>query len=511
MRRALLLSLALLACAASAAHAAPRWMDDVTQYTQGTNCASVIMGSPYREAILGAQAGTFADPADLPGLGEVFYVRVVVAGLGHPCAGPYAHVELQLPGDMQLGISEQFPVQCLVVDQQTKQWRPWRSDGPGDACPQQPRNGHNGGMTFDMAAQPWPMPQGQILQIAVPVYATKAMKGIAGSRVQGCGDCATWIVQAIDGEGSPSVNARTYLNTGASPQPGEGLHTPDHEVVDGNRAVKVKTTLYNYFRPLGATVILRNRTTNGPWTAVPVQQTTDKDYARTFDVTWNGLVAGHQYEWRLAYCTRLDCSPGGEEFIGATEHLFTAPGGATGVGPAPQTQTQGAGTIPPKAAPPSTQTPPPSGSAMATGTGHFAAGNPANVPLPPPATQDDPPPVDSGPDVRGGGDKPPVATSTVQWPKALARGKRSSVVPVQCDAACAVTAKVTVDRRTAKRLRLKRTTVMTAKGSLSGAGRVQLRLNPPKALPRRTSLKVAVTVTLSGQKPVTTRRTLKVG
>lgn len=91
------------------------WYDGLIQYSSILNCASIIGGFPYIEYGMGTYVGFIADPeAAAPGINQVYYVHVVVAGLGNSCAGQRAFIDVQLPANTSLAITPSTPVHCFA-------------------------------------------------------------------------------------------------------------------------------------------------------------------------------------------------------------------------------------------------------------------------------------------------------------------------------------------------------------------------------------------------------------
>src|SRR5438477_4885988 len=90
------------------------WYDGLIQYSSVTNCASIIFGNPYQEKGVGAYTGFYADPnVPQPTPNSVYYVHVVIAGLGNPCSGTRFYVDVQLPNATSLAISSSNKVRCF--------------------------------------------------------------------------------------------------------------------------------------------------------------------------------------------------------------------------------------------------------------------------------------------------------------------------------------------------------------------------------------------------------------
>jgi len=136
------------------------------QYSGVISCASIALGSPLYEAGLGTYIGFYADPDNgLPGLNQTFYVEVHLAGLGYPCGGQHASVELVLPAGVTLNVAPSSPIQCFAGNQAQ----------PANVCAQsmQPSPYHPGALWYPSpdngAANTWPLAQGSTWTFKFPV------------------------------------------------------------------------------------------------------------------------------------------------------------------------------------------------------------------------------------------------------------------------------------------------------------------------------------------------------
>lgn len=151
------------------------WYDGLIQYSSILNCASIIGGFPYIEYGMGTYVGFIADPeAAAPGINQVYYVHVVVAGLGNSCAGQRAFIDVQLPANTSLAITPSTPVHCFAGGNPIS---------PPSSCPQTlPASPFNPGAfaiySPDAANNyTWPMPQGAFWEFQIPVKSTTALTG----------------------------------------------------------------------------------------------------------------------------------------------------------------------------------------------------------------------------------------------------------------------------------------------------------------------------------------------
>src|SRR5450759_5384878 len=148
------------------------WYDGLSQYSTITNCASIIHGFPYTENGVGTYVGFLADPNfPKPVPNDVYYIHVIVAGLGNSCSGMRAYLDISLPASTLLAIDASHHVYCFYDAVQT-------SSG---GCPQSlPASSYNPGAyvipSVDAAhAYTWPIPQGHFLEIQIPVKSSVAL------------------------------------------------------------------------------------------------------------------------------------------------------------------------------------------------------------------------------------------------------------------------------------------------------------------------------------------------
>jgi predicted outer membrane repeat protein len=148
------------------------WYDGLIQYSTITNCFSIIQGMPYLENGAGTYVGFVADPnAGLPGPNQSYYVHVVIAGLGNSCSGQRAYIDLALPANSSLAINATDRVRCYydgtpLSAAECPQTLPASSYNPGAYVIPSSDNAH---------ANLWPIPQGHILEIQVPIRSSTAL------------------------------------------------------------------------------------------------------------------------------------------------------------------------------------------------------------------------------------------------------------------------------------------------------------------------------------------------
>ncbi len=166
------------------------WYDGLIQYSSIVNCVSIIQGLPYNENGIGTYTGFRADPeAGQPSPNSVYYVHVVIAGMGNACSGQRAYIDVQLPANTSLAIDGTNKVYCYYDNVPL----------PANECPQSlPASGYNPGAywipSVDNAhANLWPIPLGRIMEIQIPVRTTTTLTNSP----------LTAHVWALDGNSSP--------------------------------------------------------------------------------------------------------------------------------------------------------------------------------------------------------------------------------------------------------------------------------------------------------------------
>jgi len=173
---------------------AATWYDGRIDYSTIINCASIIQGFPYQEYGAGTYVGFLADlNAGQPALNTIYYVHVVISGLGNSCSGMRAYPDLALPASTSLAIGPGNPVYCFYDGVQF-----------ASGCPQSlPSSSYHTGAyaipSTDAAhAYTWPIPQGHTLEFQIPV---KSSTALSNSPLQ----ANVWM---LDGNSSPWLLAQ---------------------------------------------------------------------------------------------------------------------------------------------------------------------------------------------------------------------------------------------------------------------------------------------------------------
>lgn len=181
-------------------------------------------GSPSRTRHLCWQGIYPAIPEDLawvyagfqgyPRVGEVYYVRVMVAGLG--CSGAWVNPEIRLPPNTVTAVDPAHPIRCYLGDFSTTQPL---SDGSCPATLSSYTSIGGGFIGIPPATQEyWPLPTGKVLRIEIPVVSSAPLNGIGGAN-----DFVLGGAQFLDnspGNPIPSYNAPPAGYTSGIPASG---------------------------------------------------------------------------------------------------------------------------------------------------------------------------------------------------------------------------------------------------------------------------------------------------
>ncbi|MEI7742828.1 MAG: hypothetical protein WCK58_03635 [Chloroflexota bacterium] len=89
------------------------WFDGAAVTSTVTNCASIGTGYDFTELGASVTTGFQADVSNAaPGAGQVYYVRVHIDGVGSPCGGQKAVVDMMLPPSTTAATSVAHPIIC---------------------------------------------------------------------------------------------------------------------------------------------------------------------------------------------------------------------------------------------------------------------------------------------------------------------------------------------------------------------------------------------------------------
>ncbi len=317
------LALISFACLPAFAHASASWQSGPLVESADNNC---ITGDAEYEA--GSYLSYYADPANPPKVGDVYYVAIDVTGIGNTCAGIYADVNMILPANTSLAVSSQHPVLCYLG-------LPGASSFTRDTgdCPQSLPLGIHGYSLDPVHANPpfWPLPQGGTVEIQVPVVSSAPLNGT--SQLHG-------YVQLADGESDPTLvpNLVTIVDPASTPSTQQiGITYADptsitsntFESGPGTTTVKMTGFIWNQSNTGNAWVELAYADSAGdcsnPKTPFVVARTevaaglANPD--SKVDVTIQDLFPGVAYCWRLS--SDITSGPAGS-YYGNWEYFVTA-------------------------------------------------------------------------------------------------------------------------------------------------------------------------------------------
>ena len=287
------------------------WYDGGIQYSQITNCFSVIQGNPYQEAGAGTFIGFSADPnAALPGPNQVYYIHVYIAGMGNSCSGMRVYLDVGLPANTSLAIDGSNPVKCYLGGAPIN---------PASDCPQVlPASGYNPGayaiLSPDNAhAKLWPLPQGGTLEFQIPVKSTTAL---SNATLQ----ANVWV---LDGNSSPWLRPQqgVYVFNNAP-----SILYPSPSTINVT-ATTARSQAYLYTTTTGT-----GQFDLGTTTAYSIHDTVSISTPGTAWLVWDEwgpppLLPDTLYHWRFTYTPS-----GGSTIFGADQTFRTLPDGRASVG-----------------------------------------------------------------------------------------------------------------------------------------------------------------------------------
>ena len=291
------------------------WYDGSIQYSTITNCVSIIQGLPYQEYGMGTYTGFYANPeAGQPSPNAVYYVHVVIAGMGNSCSGQRAYIDLALPANTTLAIDGTNKVRCYYDNVAL----------PANECPQSlPASSYNPGAYWipsadNAHANLWPIPLGRILEIQVPVRSSTALTNAALQ-------AHVW---ALDGNSSPWLHPQQGVYVFSS-SPTVFYSAPSTISITVNSAYSIGY-LYNYglggngYFDLGTTTSY-GLFTDGP-AAIPAGNP-GTGWKVWTDWTPYVLQPDTLYHWRLRFV-----GSNGQTYYGADQTFRTLPDGRVTVG-----------------------------------------------------------------------------------------------------------------------------------------------------------------------------------
>jgi len=163
------------------------------QWHSGTSESSYVLDCNFsQQPGIQANAEFQSDPQAIPRVGEVFYVRSVIARIGDGCGiDMLGHVEIVPPAGVTTATSAQHPVRCQWLDITTG------ALSPAGGCPQEAQEAVYG-PGFDQLTPggstptyPWRIAYQQALVIEIPLRSNRGLQGTSPtcSRFEGAPPC----------------------------------------------------------------------------------------------------------------------------------------------------------------------------------------------------------------------------------------------------------------------------------------------------------------------------------
>jgi hypothetical protein len=503
----------------TASAAGEQWIDGNISYNSGISCGGPLVGN-YSEFQVGGYTGYWGKTdTSYPKIGDRYWGHVYYTAVGLGC-GLGLHgvqVEIALPAGTQLAIvpsstDPQDKIQCFGVSTQGQTSnltdQPWQHPSnaniKGKYCqPTVTSQGANGTvLSYALVAQ------GQSLHIVFPLRSTKKLSGIAEP------GNASRMTASISEPGITSP-AQPYQWNFVGDRPVE----PDCPAAGTTAASAITNTtahtrnfMCNWFRTGKAGVELGEGAT-GPYQASTQQYNVGGGDAGFYvDQDWNNLTPGTTYHWRLKFVDDKGTpgSPADDQTYFSNPRTFTT----TGTRPAnPPSTTPGAGSGGTGSNPPGMDTTPgggsdqmPTGNEMKMGEGQQGEQMQGEMMQ----MQQQQRPADT---------TRPTVTASVARLKLGDLLKKGLKATAECSEACMVEAKLQIDAKTAKKLKLGKKAVVIGQGSsMSPGGRltvpVKLTSKAKKALKRAKSLKASLVLTATdpagnASQPLTKKLSLK--
>jgi hypothetical protein len=262
-----------------------KWLDGAMQSTMDLNCYT-----GYANAITTEFVGYWGnEDVTSPRVGDVYYGRVGVGGVGNPCAGPYAHIEVILPPYTFFAIDEENKVVCAAAT--IEEWN--FEQLPDDECPQKPLYKGQFGWTFDRpGGEPWDVRDGKIVVVAFPLVSTRPLKGIAGNHY------LTGAVQALTGSIDPWDDPNQGVFVAENPPTIEYDKQAAVTNLTANKATTNAVVLNHY---TAGKVIFELGTTKKY--GAPGETVYLKGDANAYNVyqNWKDLKPNTTYHWRVRF------------------------------------------------------------------------------------------------------------------------------------------------------------------------------------------------------------------
>ena len=509
-------ALAALAIAATPASAAgEQWIDGTIGYSSGLSCLGPIGGTLYQQQV-GAYTGYWGRPdTSYPKVGDLYWMHVYyqVLGLGCGLGIHGVQVETSLPAGTSLAIDPSssdpaMKLRCFGTSNGTtynltdQTWtHPDDSTITGKYCQSTTTFNGTHGTILSYAL----LAQGQTLELIFPVRSTRKLSGIAEP-------------------GNASRTTATLTDSSS-----DGLATPYQWVFVGDRPVEAdcpaagataasaitnttahtKNFMCNWYRS-GKVSIEIGEQASGTYQATTQQYNVPNSTQGFYvDQDWNNLTPGTTYQWRLKFVDDKGTAGTADDTPYFSQpRTFTT----TGTRPAGPGTTPGAGSgggqgggdmTTPGGQTPSDQTPPADNSG-----GQQQQQQQIQQQQQQQQDQTQTPRDTAAPGLS-------ASVPKLKLRDLLKKGLKAGVT---CSEPCTVQAKLQIDAKTAKKLKLGQKAAAIGSGKAFGSGRVtvtvKLTSKAKKALKRAKSLKASLVLTATdpagnASQPLTKKLSLK--
>lgn len=287
------------------------WYNGRTDYSTIINCASIIQGFPYQEYGAGAYVGYLADlNAGKPAPNDIYYIHIVIGGLGNSCSGMRAYPDFTLPASTSLAIGS--PIYCFY------------NGAPISPCPQSlPLSPYHTGAYAIPSSDAstggtWPLQQGRILEFQIPV---KSSTALSNSPLQAN-------VFVLDGNSSPWLLAQqgVYVFSGLPTSPSISYPAPS---TISETTTSAHSTAYLFTYGAGGTGYFDLGTTTS-YGLIHEMVPIATGYSAW--VAWDewgppALTPDTDYHWRFIFTPT-----GGSTVYGADQTFRTLPDGRVTIG-----------------------------------------------------------------------------------------------------------------------------------------------------------------------------------
>jgi hypothetical protein len=170
-----------------------QWYDGAANFQIGQDYACLSDPPILETRVAGYSGYTYWPPyqpvtipfAQLPAVGEVFYVKLVLSHPGNPCAGSAVGIEMLLPSGVTTAVSAANPAFCFARVPPNQQHADYKlinlGNDSGYGCPQTYQQGLQGlailAPNGGLGGGSWGMFAGSWLEFLIPLKSSAAQNG----------------------------------------------------------------------------------------------------------------------------------------------------------------------------------------------------------------------------------------------------------------------------------------------------------------------------------------------